>query len=120
MTDRSVLVIEDDPDVREMLVDVLEAEGYAVSQAQDGWEGLNLAEEQQPNLILLDLLMPRMNGWEFRAAQMKNTVIAAIPVIVISGAPADPGGMLSGVAARFDKPFDTTALMKAVKLHASS
>lgn len=117
---KRVLIIEDDPDVREVLLDVLSNEGYAVSQAQDGWEGLDQAEAHRPNLILLDLLMPRMNGWEFRAAQRKNAAVAAIPVIVISAAPADPGGMLSGVAARFEKPFDLAALMEAVKAHASA
>ncbi len=80
-----ILLIEDDPDLAEVLVDVLQMEGYVVSHAADGRTALAmLADPKLPDLILLDLMMPHMNGWEFREAQLRNARLAQIPVVVLS------------------------------------
>jgi CheY-like chemotaxis protein len=81
-----VLVIDDDPYIREVITELLEDEGYAVIQAANGLEAMQSLRQQlsQPCLILLDLMMPQMNGWEFRAAQQQVPHLAAIPVVTIS------------------------------------
>src|SRR5512137_690369 len=79
-----ILVVEDDRDMREALVEVLRLEGYEVEAAGNGADGLELARRHRPDVILLDLMMPIMSGWEFRAAQLKDARLAAVPVIVMS------------------------------------
>ena len=81
----NILLIEDDSDLADVIVEVLRMEGYRVAYAADGRAGLELLKEQElPDLILLDLMMPNMNGWEFREAQMRDGRIAKIPVVVLS------------------------------------
>jgi two-component system, chemotaxis family, chemotaxis protein CheY len=80
-----VLLIEDDCDLADVIVEVLQTEGYRVSYAPDGRAALTmLADGQLPDVILLDLMMPNMNGWEFRAAQLGDARLAKIPVVVLS------------------------------------
>lgn len=81
----NILLIEDDSDLADVIVEVLRTEGYRVAYARDGKAALELLKEQElPDLILLDLMMPNMNGWEFREAQMRDARIAKIPVVVLS------------------------------------
>lgn len=81
-----VLVVEDDPDIRATLCDALEDNGYAPVPASNGVEALRYLRggNERPCLILLDLMMPVMDGQEFRAAQRADQAIADIPVVVIS------------------------------------
>src|SRR5262245_59582395 len=80
---KSVLIIEDDPDIREALAEILEDEGYATVLAGNGREALDhLAKSEMPALILLDLMMPIMDGWQFRDEQRRSPSYAAIPVVV--------------------------------------
>ncbi len=81
-----ILIVEDDLDIRDTMTEILEDRGYAVSTAADGLQALQrLADASpKPDLILLDLMMPNMNGLEFREAQLKNVEHAAIPVAIIS------------------------------------
>ena len=109
---KRVLIIEGDTPIRECIAEVLEMEGYSVSQAGDGREGLRAAREQPPNLILLDLMMPNMNGWQFGDAQREDVALAEVPVIVISAVATEPWSRLEGVAALFPKPFDTAGLLE--------
>ena len=81
---RPILVVEDDPDSRQMLALMLQFEGHEVVTANDGAEAFNLARQHQPALIILDLMMPIMGGEEFRRVQMANDQIKGIPVIVVS------------------------------------
>ncbi len=84
----SILIIEDDEGVRSSIRDVLETEGYSVEVAQDGGEALRrLQAEPLPSLILLDLLMPGMDGEEFRTRQLTDPRTANIPVVVLSARP---------------------------------
>lgn len=81
-----VLVIDDDADIREAFKLLLEASGHQLATAADGAEALALLRDGiHPRLILLDLMMPGMNGFEFRAEQLRDPVLAAIPVVIISG-----------------------------------
>lgn len=82
-----ILVVEDDFDIRDTLAQILEAEGYVVRGAANGHEALELLRRDRgdlPALILLDLMMPVMNGWQFRAEQLQDPELATIPVVVIS------------------------------------
>jgi signal transduction histidine kinase/CheY-like chemotaxis protein len=79
-----VLVVDDDPDAREMLVRTLEREGWSISTAEDGQDALDKVVAKKPDLILLDLMMPRMDGFEFIAESRKHQDWRAIPIIVIT------------------------------------
>lgn len=86
-----VLIVEDDNDIREDLAEILRDEGHQVETAANGADALAQLEHkaqrgERPCLILLDLMMPVMNGWDFRAKQMSTPGIADIPVILVSGA----------------------------------
>ena len=81
----SVLVVDDDPDSRALLELVLSHEGYAVRSAADGAAGLRSARRFRPDVILLDLAMPIMDGFTFRAEQLGDPTLAHIPVICVSG-----------------------------------
>jgi CheY-like chemotaxis protein len=83
---RIIFVVDDDPGIRESLADVLEDEGYTVVTAVDGREALAKLRGQGPVpcVILLDLMMPVMNGAQFYAEQQRDPALASIPVVVIS------------------------------------
>ena len=112
-TEQTVLVVDDDVDVRESLAEVLSCAGYRVSTARNGRAALEGLRTARPDVILLDLMMPVMNGWQFRAAQERDVALAAIPVIVIS-AVATQNTAPGGVAATLTKPFSIDALLQAV------
>jgi len=81
---REVLLVEDDHNIREALLDALAAEGYRVHCASNGREALSALQSCTPRVILLDLMMPVMDGWQFRTEQQRDPSIARIPVVVIS------------------------------------
>jgi CheY-like chemotaxis protein len=85
---QSILVVEDDEDIREGIADALRDQGYAVTTATNGAEALDQlkrAASEPPSLILLDLMMPVMNGWELCQAMQDDGALASIPVVVLSG-----------------------------------
>jgi len=82
-----ILVVDDDPDIRDSLKEVLEDEGYTVNSVANGREALDyLRRSPRPCVILLDLMMPVMDGWQFRQEQIRDATLADIPVIVVSAA----------------------------------
>ena len=113
----SVLVVDDESDIREAVAEVLADEGYVVHGASDGAEALRTARAVHPSIVLLDLMMPGMNGWEFRAAQKDDPTIQDIPVVVLSAL-----GRVSGMdAAGFiQKPFDLEELLSVIRAHAQA
>jgi CheY-like chemotaxis protein len=112
---RQVLVVDDDRMLREVLIGALEDEGYTVRAARNGREALALLEHWQPDLILLDLMMPEMDGWTFRSRQLQLPDWADIPVIVLSAGPNLRYGVDSlRSTAIFPKPFDLDLLLAAV------
>ena len=119
---RFVLVVDDDPDIRESLETVLGIHGHPVATAADGSEAISLLRrEGRPCLILLDLMMPGMNGFEFRAELEADPVFAKIPVIIITGAGVlvdEKAGSLRAEVLR--KPFDLKALLTTVKRFCSN
>lgn len=110
---KSILVVEDDQDIRDTLGQMLELEGYEVTSAANGQEALAALERiPSPCLILLDLMMPVMNGWEFLERRKEHTAFATIPVVVVSAA---GDRAQSAVASGYiKKPIDWDGLMKFV------
>jgi CheY-like chemotaxis protein len=84
---RSILVIDDDAAATDSLIEILTDAGYSVATAKNGKEALkHLRGAPLPQLIILDLFMPEMDGWEFRRAQLKDAKLRDIPVVVMTGA----------------------------------
>jgi DNA-binding response OmpR family regulator len=113
-----ILVVEDDPDVLGLVVTILTAEGYRVATAEDGEAGLNVARRARPDLIVLDLMLPRMNALQFRAAQRRDLVLCDVPVICLSGAShAATIALELGTEDCLSKPIDLDDLLSAVRRH---
>jgi two-component system chemotaxis response regulator CheY len=116
VNNRDVFVVEDDADIRDMIRQILELEGYSVRTASDGHDALmQIRHGEPPRVILLDLMMPGMNGWEFRSAQLDDPSLASIPVIVLSGdgtVAAKAGTM--NAAGFLRKPVDLSTLLETV------
>ncbi len=112
-----LLVVEDDYDIRYALALVLESEGFTVVGAANGQEGLErLRSGERPCLILLDLMMPTMDGWQFRAQQAGDPALGSIPVVVISADGKVPQKAAAlGAAAYLKKPIDFDALIETVR-----
>src|SRR4051812_16908814 len=81
---KEVLVVDDDPDICMILQDVLESEGCAVLVAHNGREALGVLRDRLPDVIVLDLMMPVMDGWEFAAQLQQEPLWRDIPVVVVS------------------------------------
>jgi CheY-like chemotaxis protein len=116
-----VLVVEDHADLREMLAVLLEAEGYTVQTARNGAEALKCLDDEQPSLILLDLMMPVMTGDEFRMRQLANPRHKHVPVICMTAAHdgRDRADRIHADA-YFQKPVDFERLLGAVREHAKA
>jgi two-component system cell cycle sensor histidine kinase/response regulator CckA len=111
---QDILLVEDDHAIRDALQGILEDEGYAVVTAENGHEALQrLHTHPAPDLIVLDLRMPVMDGWQFRAAQKGDPALAGIPVLAIS---ADGGAKAAAIDAQayLRKPLTTDALLSAI------
>jgi CheY-like chemotaxis protein len=109
---RPILVVEDDADIRELMGIMLEGAGHVVVTASNGMQAFNLAQEHQPGLILLDLMMPVMGGEEFRRAQLASKFIKRIPVVVLSAHPdARSIARRMKAVACLTKPLDFDALL---------
>ena len=112
-----MLIVDDDADIREILAEILVEVGFEVLTAANGREALALVRDTglRPSLIVLDLMMPIMDGHAFRAAQRDMDDAADIPVIVLSAAHnVQTRASNMGAAAIFPKPFDLGTLLDAV------
>jgi CheY-like chemotaxis protein len=115
--DFTILIVEDDFDVRESLSEALRDEGYAVECAVDGEQALDwLRNGGRPGLILLDLMMPRMSGSEFRLVQKVDPKLQHLPVVLLSadGAMEEKAKLLQTQGA-IRKPIDLEQLLKVIE-----
>ena len=115
-----VLVVDDHADIRETVAATLEEHGFGVMSAADGREALDVLRgpAPKPRLILLDLFMPRMDGWKFRLEQLRDAQLAEIPVVVMSA--ESQVATLSAqmkVAGFLQKPFGLSALLETARKH---
>jgi CheY-like chemotaxis protein len=109
------MIIEDDPDTREMLERFLQLEGYEVRTAANGQIALDaLQKDNGLCVILLDLMMPVMNGWQFRRAQTADPRLAHIPVVVVSAAGAREDIPAIDATAWLSKPVDFDRLLATI------
>jgi CheY-like chemotaxis protein len=118
----ALMIVDDDDDLRDALADVMTAQGYEVAAFADARVALAALEAgATPFLILLDLMMPGMSGWEFRAAQLENPTLALIPVVVVTAAGnvSDGARTLSSVEV-LRKPFALEILLPLVARYAAA
>jgi CheY-like chemotaxis protein len=115
----AILIVDDDNDVRSALSEMLEEEGFAVEGVPNGREALARlrAGTVHPAVILLDLMMPGMDGWDFRTEQMRDPKLAKVPVVIVSAS----GFSRESIRAQFrpaayvEKPIERTALLDVLR-----
>jgi len=117
-----LLIVDDNDTVREMLVAILEAADYRVREAADGCKALDLAREEPPGLVLMDITMPGMTGYQV-LAQMRAIFGETLPIILVSALPADDEratAIARGATDYISKPFDIPSILDCVKHYLSS
>jgi CheY-like chemotaxis protein len=112
---KHILLVDDDPTVRDSLSNVLVTEGYSVIPAKNGQQALDLANQLPADLVLLDLCMPVMNGWDtFERLTAEHPLL---PVIIATARPNQLFTAVSaGAGALLEKPMDIPTLLRAIKL----
>ena len=113
-----VLIVDDDPRLREYVRVNLEMEGYLVREAGSAEEGLRVLEESTPDLVLLDVMMPNVDGWEMLQRVQERHGVGAIPVIMFSGKideTAAPEAESRGAQGFIGKPFNPQELIDQTK-----
>lgn len=114
---KKILVIEDDPQVRDNILDILSLEDFYTIPASNGLEGLTLAQEEHPDVIICDIMLPKLNGYDVLAALRENLETKTIPFIFLT-AKADRTDLRQGMDLGADdyltKPFTPTELCQAI------
>ena len=110
-----VLIVDDDARIRALMARLLETSGYNAVEAANGKEALALMRRRRPCVILLDLQMPVMDGWEFRRQQLADPELAEVPVICVTGF-YDQSDMFRSTGVKcFTKPVQLSALLQAIR-----
>jgi CheY-like chemotaxis protein len=113
---KHILIVDDDSDIREAFSQILEFEGYMVATASNGKEALEKLKQFKPSLILLDLMMPVMNGKQFRDKQKSDLEISQIPVVVLTADNQNQDRQtISDVNGYLKKPVRLDTLLDTVK-----
>lgn len=118
MPDKKILVVDDEPDVLLLCRVNLEYQGYEIIEAQDGLEALEAASEHVPDLILLDVMMSGMDGWQVLNRLKSDPATADIPVIMLTAKVTERDqitGLSAGAIDYVTKPFNPATLSKTVK-----
>jgi two-component system response regulator MprA len=111
-----ILVVEDDPILRQTIAEALDDDGYAVAAAADAFAALELVRESPPDLAIVDLMLPIMSGEQFCTALRSIDALAQLPIIVVSAARyAEAVGARIGATATIKKPFDLFELTERVR-----
>ncbi len=115
MANARILLVEDDSGIRDSVVELLEAEGYAVAAAANGSDALEwLAREAPPDMLLVDLVMPMMSGGELLERVRADPRLAAIPAVLMTAAIPSPRAPVPAADAVLAKPFELDALLDLV------
>jgi len=115
---KQILVVDDEPDMLMAVKLRLEATGYEVHIATDGMEGLNAARRLKPDLIILDVMLPKMNGYKISRFLKFDEEYKHIPVIMLTALAGEEDkntGVETGANAYVTKPFDSAALVDTVR-----
>jgi CheY-like chemotaxis protein len=112
-----VLVVDDDPNIRRMMVAALKRDGYTFAEAANGREALDSMRADKPDVVVLDLMMPIMSGWDVLQEREHDATLRQIPVIIVSAnrAPEVATAVDKGICAFLPKPFDIGVLSALVK-----
>ena len=108
---QSVLVVDDDADIRSCISDILAYEGYQVRTAVNGRDALGILREWHPSAIMLDLMMPIMDGWAFLDRQREDPQLADIPVIVMSASHTVEARSRQSAVEMVQKPFELDTML---------
>jgi len=112
---RKILIVDDEDSFRKSMASQLKLKGYAVIEAQDGLEGVDMATQHKPDVILSDVQMDNMNGFMMIEELQQNPETAGIPVIMMTGAASAAGAWNSGVAIEYlEKPFTIAKLLEVI------
>ena len=114
----TLLLIDDDPQVHDLLGEMLSREGYRVEHATSGPDALTMVQKVRPAGILLDVMMPQVDGWTVLSALKRDPNLADIPVIIVSMLDERPLGLSLGAAEFLTKPIDRSRLVETVRKHA--
>ena len=116
--DICVLVVDDDAGIRQVITEALTGEGYMVHAVGGGREAISAAEQERPDLILLDVRMPHVDGWEV-LEELRATAGEQTPVVVMTaGYDEQNRALAAGAQGYLGKPFDLDDLLSAVEAHA--
>lgn len=114
-----VACIEDQPDIVELIELILKRKNFAVLKAYDGDEGLEMVRRHKPDVILLDLMMPGLDGWKFHAAVREDPELSHIPVIYVTARASAEERLRAleeeGAAAYIIKPFSPRELVQIIE-----
>jgi CheY-like chemotaxis protein len=111
---KRILICDDDVTVRLLVRVVLDAD-YEFGEASDGTEALELARRERPDLVILDLMLPRRNGFDVLEELQRDARLADVPTVVVTASPEQEGAALAAGADRFFmKPFEPDELKTAV------
>ena len=115
---KKILVVDDEPDFVDLLGVRLQDSGYEVISASDGASGLKKAQEEKPSLIILDILMPKINGFELCKRLKENKLTKDIPVIMLTALAQEQDltkGVKEGEDCFITKPFNSTDLIYEIE-----
>ena len=119
MSKQPILIVDDDPDVRQLIGELLEEEGYVVAGAANGQVALDLMRSGvEPSLILLDLMMPQLDGWAFRQEQLRDPQLRRVPVVIASASGFSRESIDAELAPAdvLSKPYHADNLLEVVRL----
>lgn len=116
----SVLVIDDDPTIHDLLKRLLQRQGFKVNGVQSGREGLKIAREIRPDVIILDVMMPEMDGWNVLSSLKHDSVLSEIPVVMLSMIEDKHMGFALGAADYLTKPIDREKLSSMLRKYRRS
>ena len=117
---REVLVIDEDESVHRALRKILEPEGFTVISAHTGQEGLRVAREKRPRIIILDILMPDMDAWTVLKELKQHPALSTIPVVLLTMTDDKETGFALGASAFINKPIEQDQLLEAIQRHKAS
>lgn len=115
---KSILIIEDEKDMANLVSQVLKREGYTVDTANDGEEGLNKVLNTKPDMVILDIALPKLDGRDLLSRIKKNDSVKCIPVIILSGKTEQwdrETGLKLGADEYIDKPLEVVKLLRQIK-----
>lgn len=113
---KTILAVDDDPNIREFLRQELEAAGYRVNEASDGIEAINMIKKQRPDLIILDIMMPKMSGFDVAAVIKNDPATMDIPIIILSIIEDRERGYRVGIDKYLTKPVNTDELLHEIEM----